>query len=109
MMATIQTVSSNVLSKLCKSNCCNVYGLTLCNIKSGSFMFVLWRKAIRRIFWLPSRCHNDVLPGILGRPNLEIEMYNMICKFHYSLQNSPYVVIQNLASRYLFQSTFIPE
>ena len=49
MMANFKTVSSNVLSKLCKSYCCNVYGLTVCNIKSGSFykLFVLWRKAIR--------------------------------------------------------------
>ena len=107
MMANFKTVSSNVLSKLFISYCCNFYGLTLCNSRSGSLykLFVLWRKAIRRIFRLPSRCHNVLLPCILGRPNLEVEMYNRICKFYYSLLNSSNILIKNEATRCLYQST----
>ena len=106
MMANFQTVSSNVLSKLFISFCCNFRGLTLCNSRSGSLykLFVSWRKAIRRIFRLPSRCHNVLLPCMLGRPNLEVEMYNRICKFYYSLLNSSNILIKNLATRCLCQS-----
>jgi hypothetical protein len=106
MMANIGSVSSCILGKLFISYCCNFYGITLCNVRSLAFtrLFVLWRKAVRRIFKLPRRSHNLLLPYILDRPSFDLDIHSRVCKFYTSLLESPNLLVQNLAIRCQQQS-----
>ena len=106
MMATLGSISSNVLGKLFTNYCCSLYGVTLCNLRSAALLHlnVAWRKAVRRIYKLPNRTHNILLPFILERPDCDIDIHCRVLKFYLSLLNSPNNIVQVLANRCHYQS-----
>ena len=88
MMATLGSISSNVLGKLFTNNCCSLYGVTLCSIRSAALKYT-WQKAVRRIYKLPTRTHNILVPFILERSDCDIDIHRHVFKFYLSLLNSP--------------------
>jgi hypothetical protein len=106
MMANFGSVSSAVLGNLFSSYCCNYYGITLCNLRSDVIVkfFTLWRKSVRRIYKLPWRTHNFLLPFIINKPPVNIDVEIRVCKFFTSMLQSPNILLCNLAKRCLYQT-----
>ena len=57
-------IQSDLKNKLFSVYCTSFYGSHMCNMHNIEQADVQWRKAIRRIWRLPYRAHNDLLPHI---------------------------------------------
>jgi hypothetical protein len=106
LFADFGTVSSNVLSKLFTHYCCNFYGLALCDIRSLGFnkLYILWRKAVRRVLKLPRRAHNRLLPHLLCQSDLFTCILKRVTKFYVKLYFSEFSLVRFLSHSCMFQS-----
>ena len=106
LMANFGNVGSVTLSKLFVQYCYSFHGITLCNLQSKnvSQLCTVWRKAVRRIFKLPSRAHCDILPLLLGRHNLKDDICKRTAKFYLSMLVCNNVLVKQLALRCTEQS-----
>ena len=61
LIAEFGFLQSSLLFQLFLNYCCSLYGVVLCNIytKSTENLKVAWRKAIRRIYKISPRTHNN--------------------------------------------------
>ena len=62
----LNDVSSAVKGKLFKQYCTSLYGVVVCDVAYQNLdkLSIVWRKAIRRMFKLPPRTHNKLVPII---------------------------------------------
>ena len=106
LMSDLGSLPSDVLSRLFVQYCCNLYGITLCDMRSRGVerLNVLWRKAIRRIYKIPSRTHNRLLPYIFSKPMLNVLIAKRIVNFLIKLLESEICLVKSLATRCCLQS-----
>ena len=80
----------DVKYKLFKSFCMPLYGCVLWSFTSNqmSKFFAMWRKCIRKLLNLPTRCHSLYLPLIVNDYPVEIQLYKRFIKFIVSIISS---------------------
>jgi hypothetical protein len=78
-----RSVSSEVKNQLFKQYCYSLYGYQNCAFYSKQIekLYVSIRKAQRRIWQLPNRCHNNLLAGITGMLPPDLFLYKRFTKF----------------------------
>ena len=52
------------------------------------FLFIAWRKMIRKLFKLPNRTHNYIVCGIVECTCISVKLDRRLAKFVYSMLNS---------------------
>lgn len=62
-----QTVSAEVKNELFSKYCTSFYGVQLCDLQKLSKLHTSHRKCLRRVWDLPNRTHNVILPGLSGQ------------------------------------------
>ena len=105
-MAEVGFLQNDVLYKLFTSYCCSMYGVSLCDLTAVSFqtLCVAWRKAIRRVFHLPSRTHNVIVNLITGNLPVNISVECRITKLYKRLLSSHNNLLSYTANVCLYQS-----
>ena len=105
LMADLGSVPSGILIKLFSQYCCSLYGIGLCDIRSNEVnkLNIQWRKALRRIIKLPSRCHNNILNVSCNYHTLDIVIIKRIVNFFYNMIHSDNMLFRSLANRCLSQ------
>ena len=85
--------SFDSIVKLFESHCTSFYGCPLWDITNVNRLEVCWRKCLRRLFRLPPRTHCSLLPLLLCKPELKIQLLMRCAKFMYNCyKSSNYVV-----------------
>ena len=76
-------VDSQSKCTLFNAQCCSMYGIELIDITSPQFekLQIQWRKSIRYLINLHPRTHNELLPHIVGTPNVQSLVYSRILCF----------------------------
>ena len=93
-------LTSSLKNSLFPLYCTSFYGSHLCDLRNMSEIDTQWRKAIRRIWCLPSRAHNNLLYHISkSLPPVVIFMKRFIKFFFDSLES------RNMVISYIFRSS----
>ena len=80
----------NVKQKLFDSYCNSFYGSQLWDLSMSSInvLCVAWNKAVRRLWKLPTRCHTNLLPHIIGKLYIVQQLELRYVKIFISMLNS---------------------
>ena len=62
-----QKVSSEIKNELFSKYCTSFYGVQLCDLQKLSKLHTSHRKCLRKVWDLPNRTHNVILPGLSGQ------------------------------------------
>jgi hypothetical protein len=100
-------ISSVVKQELVNKYCSSFYGSNLCNFtdKDMEDVFIEWRKCIRRVWKLPSRAHNSLLPHISCTFPPDVVLHQRFIKFFYNCLESQNIVVSNIAQLSLCYSS----
>ena len=93
-------LTSVLKNKLFPLYCTSFYGSHLCDLRNLNDINVQWRKAIRRIWGLPSRAHNNLLYHISKSLPPGVIFMKRFVKFFFDSLNSDNNVI-----KYIFRSS----
>ena len=104
--ATFKSCYSMVKQKLFMQYCGSLYGAQLWPLwhKNMINFYTQWRKALRRIWGLPSRTHCIFLPLISDTYPIELISYSRFVNFYKKLLNSDNSIVRNSAR----MSKFVP-
>jgi hypothetical protein len=90
MSSIFSKAGIDVKYKLFKCYCMSLYGSVLWDMshKSMSRVHITWRKCIRKLFWLPSRTHCELLPLICNDLPVSLQLCKRSVKFIIGALNS---------------------
>ena len=83
-------IAPDKLYCLFRTYCMPLYGCQIWNYDSNLVdgFFTAWRKAIRKLFRLPYRCHSDLLPYIVDDIHPTLQLYRRVQGFIKSMSKS---------------------
>ena len=89
VLCNFNNISGDIKLKLFNSYCTSFYGAQLLDVSKNTInkLEISWRKAIRKAFHLPCRCHNRLIPLISCTLPLDIMLMKRIVKFYRCLFN----------------------
>ena len=104
LLADFSHCDSSTLSVLFTTYCMNVYGSQMWsyNNKSVEPFYTAWRKAIRIIWKISYRTHNNLVHRINNSNAINIILEKRCIKFIWSLINSPYDIYKQLVNYSLY-------
>lgn len=70
-----------VRTQLFQTYCSSFYGSPLLNLDKIESLAICWRKCIRSLFRLHPRTHRALIPHIVRRPNINVELQRRFIKF----------------------------
>ena len=96
LMAKFGYCSSDIRSHLFNSYCSSFYGSSLWSLNSAEAnrFYTTWRKCIRRIWNVPYRTHNILVPCIQNVPSIEKQLLYRFSSFYYSVINSSNKIVK---------------
>ena len=82
-LGSFQRLTAKVKNNLFLKYCMSFYGSNLCSLydKSMEQLYVSHRKSLRKIWSIPSRTHNKLLPHISDHVPMEVTLYKRFMKF----------------------------
>jgi hypothetical protein len=82
--------------KLFKSFSMSIYGCQLWNLsdKNTELFYVAWRKCVRRVWGVPYRTHNQLLPAICNDLPVRDQVYKRLLKFVVNACNSSNICVR---------------
>ena len=98
-MSDFNKVTSKLKNELFNTYCCSFYGSKLCKFQNLNHIDIQWKKAIRRIWKLPSRARSALLPHVSNSLPPSICFIKCFVKFYLKNMES-----NNSIVKYVFQS-----
>ena len=98
-MSDFSKVTSKLRNNIFKSYCCNYYGSNLVNFQNLTPIDTQWKKAVRRVWNLPSRARSLLLPHISNSLPPSIIALKTFVKFFVNGMQS-----NNSIIKYVFES-----
>ena len=82
--------SSNVLSRLFDSYCSSYYACPLWNLEHACLnkLLVSWKKCMKRIWRVSQRTRSDLIPFIISKPFLDVQLMSRFISFVFSCSRS---------------------
>ena len=84
ILANFKTIPRAVCSRLFMSQCCHLYGCQAWSLdhKMLEPFLVSWRKAIRKLWWLPGQARSALLPLLVGTEPIEDIVYRRVANLY---------------------------
>ena len=95
-LGNFNQLTSSLKNKLFSVYCTSYYGSHLCNLKNVEDINIQWRKAIRRVWGLPYRAHNNLLYHICKYLPPEIDFYKRFVKYYFNAVKSDNKLISHI-------------
>jgi hypothetical protein len=76
LIANFKSVSRSICSHVFNSQCCHLYGTEIWNLQDKSVepFYVTWRKAVRKLWWLPNMTRSDILPHLVNSESIQVQL-----------------------------------
>ena len=76
LVSNFKSVPRSVCSHVFNSQCCHFYGTEVWNLQNSTVksFHVAWRKAIRRMWYLPNMTRSVILPHLVKSDTIEIQL-----------------------------------
>ena len=89
-MAHFGRLKANVKAKLFYNYCSSLYGCTLWDFTGNKIhdLYRIWRKSVRRLWYIPWQTHCWILPLLTGHLPIEYMLHKRFVKFMYNAFNS---------------------
>ena len=84
LIANFKCTSRTTCSKLFNAQCCHLYGSQAWSLEQRSLepFVVSWRKAVRKIWYLPHNARSALLPDLIGSRDLESMVYERVANLY---------------------------
>ena len=101
LMSQFKYIYSTTRYNLFKTYCMSLFGCQLWDFsgKEVQLFYTAWRKAIRFLWKLPPRCHNNLLHLVCDDLDIEVQLHKRFLKFFYSLYHSRNTIVCSLAKQ----------
>ena len=107
LLADFSHCDSNTLSLLFQSYCMNIYGSQMWqfNTRFVNQFFTCWRKAIRRLWKIPFRTHNNLVHLINKSHSIDIILEKRCIKYIWKLINNEHDLYNTIVKYSLYNNS----
>jgi exonuclease III len=90
LFAKFGSLQSEILCNLFNTYCTSYYGSQTWDLESSYIdsLFVAWNKASRRVWRLPTRCHTNLLPYIMGQLYITDQLISRFTKLYHTMRDN---------------------